>query len=126
MSAGFFVPGFYQTNDDLVTTGSFQVETLALEDGNLVNEITGLSPTAGLPTVTISGGRRGRGRIFARMISLRLINPSDPPAGGYVPNGILRVPIVTQTFWQSLARGAQVTYLGKLYRVVGKQAEKIT
>jgi len=126
MSAGFFVPGFYQTDADLVTTGSFQVETLALDDGNLVNEITGLTSTVGLPTVTVSGGRRGRGRIFARMISLRLINPGDPPAGGYVPNGILRVPIVTRAFWDTLSRGSTVNYLGKAYRVVGKQSEKVT
>jgi len=126
MSAGFFVPGLYETNDGLVTTGSFQVETLALESDGVVNEITGLAPTVGLPTVTVSGGRRGRGRIFSRMISLRLVNPSDPPAGGYVPNGILRVPITTQTLWQLIPRGGTVSYLGKQYRVVGKQAEKIS
>ena len=126
MSAGFFVPGFYVTNDGLVTTGSFQVETLSAETGGVVNELTGIAVTPGLPTVTVSGGRRGRGRIFARMIAMRLVDPSDAPAGGYVPNGILRIPIVSQTLWNSIAKGALVTYLSKVYRVVGKQAEKIS
>lgn len=126
MSAGGFVDGLYLTGGGNLTTIRVQPETLDLDNGTVTNEIGSGNANPDFPSATVGGSRRTRGKIFARMVSLRLVNQSDPPAGGYVGAGILRVPIVQQTLWASLTKASVVTYLGKPYRVVGKTPEKVT
>lgn len=126
MSAGGFTGSLYETDSGSIVPITVQPETLEMNFGGVLNELgssTVVSP--GWPTATVSGGRRGRGRIYARTITMVLIDQGSPPVG-YQPNGRLRIPVVSEALWDSISRGSQVDYLNLTYRVTGKQDEKIT
>lgn len=127
MSAGGFVSAFYETDDGNICPISVQPETLEFTAGNVVNELANVNQaTVGFPSATVSGSRRGRGRIYARTVRLRLVDPANPPAGGYVGTGILRIPIVSEALYDAISKGSLVTYLNFDYRVVGKTEERIS
>lgn len=126
MSAGGFTGSAYVSDQGLVLSITVQPETLGLTVGGVVNEIAAPPPfTAGAPSVTVSGGRRGRGRIYARTVTL-VPDDRDAVPAGYQAGGRLRIPIVDQGLWSQLNKGTAVTYLDIAYVVSGKQPEKVT
>lgn len=126
MSAGGFVGSVYVSDQGLVLSITVQPETLEFSDGSVVNEIASPGPfTQGAPSVTVSGGRRGRGRIYARTVTL-VPDVRDGVPPGYQPGGRLRIPIVDLSLWSQLNKGTSVVYQSIEYKVSGKQPEKVT
>lgn len=122
MSAGNFIFSRYRSNTlpgDPVMIARIQPETQDLVLGGAVNEPGGATVTLPL-RVNISGGRNALG-VKPRTVSLRWV--TDIPAG-YSPNGVLRLPILSETLWDAIDPGITTgTYLGGTVRVVGKSPE---
>lgn len=123
MSAGNFIFSRYQATSlpgDPVMIARIQPETQDLVLGGANNEPGGATVTLPL-RVNISGGNNALG-VKPRTVTLRWI--TDVPAN-YAPNGVLRVPILSQALWDAVDPGITTgTYLGGTVRVVGKAPER--
>lgn len=124
MSAGAFTFVGYQVTGlagNQVMIARVQPETLGLILGGAQNEAGGATVTLPL-RVNISGNANSLG-VKPRTVTLRWT--SAPPAG-YSQNGVLVVPILSESLWESVDPGITTgTYLGSGVRVVGKGPERI-
>lgn len=120
MSAGNFTRSFYTTDAGAVASIRIQPETLTLSlDGG-----TNLSPggPATLPiSARVSGSNRGIG-LKARTVRFRFTGAVPE---GYATNGILTLPVLSQTFYNAINAGDTGTYLGSAVEVVGKSPERV-
>lgn len=123
MSAGNFIFSRYRATSlpgDPVMIARIQPETQDLVLGGASNEPGGATVTLPL-RVNISGGNNALG-VKPRTVSLRWISDIPP---GYSPNGVLRVPILSEALWEAVDPGITTgTYLGQPVRVVGKSPER--
>jgi hypothetical protein len=108
MSAGGFIVAVYgSTLTALNHRIRIQPETLSLEVGGVSNDqIAGAiqSPIS----ATVSGGRRGRGRLFARLIRFRFQVGDEPP--GYKPDSIITLPWLDPATFAAASGGGSGTY----------------
>lgn len=120
MSAGAFVIARYEASYAAnIHPIRVQPETLAAAIGGVDND----SPAGVVNnpiSVTSSKGRRSRG-LVPRTVTLRA--PTDTPPDGYLPNGLTTIPALTEAFFTAAVAGAEVTYLGTTYTVVGRAPE---
>lgn len=123
MSAGAFVRSKYQASydTDQIHPIRVQPETIALaEDGAPTN--TNAAPTTDITnpiSAIVSKGRRGLG-LHPRKFNLQLTG--TPPAT-YITGSKVSIPILTTTFYNSIAVGSDVTYLGTTWQVISKSPE---
>jgi hypothetical protein len=120
MSSGEFSNSKYESNSGRVYFAKVQPETLALDIGGSTND----APAGAIDqevSAKMNGSRREIG-VNARSVSLSWT--ASPPTG-YDANGVVRVPIMTPTFFDSITRGATGTYLGAAVEVVGKSPEAV-
>lgn len=123
MSAGNFINVGYEATSlpgDPIMIARIQPETRDLVLGGAQNSPGGATVTLPL-RVNISGGNNSLG-VKPRTVTLRW--NGDAPAE-YSPNGVLRVPILSQALWDAIDPGiTNGTYLGESVRVVGKSPER--
>lgn len=126
MSAGAFVSGIYVTDNNVAVNISVQPETKSLTL-NAVANVDGTGPIqAGLPSAKVSGTARSIG-INARKVRVRFTGAVPP---GYIGTmGIITLPVLTKTAWDSYAKQQTGTYTleGTAYDIefVGKSPESI-
>ena len=122
MSAGNFIFSRYLSDTlpgEPIMIARIQPETQDLVLGGAANEPGGATVTLPL-RVSLSRNRNSLG-VLARTVTLRWV--TDVPTG-YAPNGVLVVPILSKTLWDSVDPGVTTgTYLGGTVRVVGKNPE---
>lgn len=117
MSSGAFNLAKYESDSGVIYNIRIQPETQAFsaQAGVIAGAVTGE------PSAIAKGSRRGFG-VNARNVRIRFT--ATPPAG-YEPGQTLTVPILTQTAWAAILKGAAVTYLGTAAIVTGKTPEYI-
>lgn len=119
MSSGVFTNSRYETNAGAIHRIRVQPETLTASIGSANAAPTGTIDSAG--TVRVGGGNREFG-IKARSVTLRWT--TNPP-GGYAENQYIRLPILTETLYDSINLGDTGTYLSTGVTVVGKNPERV-
>jgi len=123
MSAGKFIFSRYKATSlpgDPIMIARIQPETQDLVLGGAVNEPGGATVTLPL-RVNISGNTNSLG-VKPRSVTLRWITGVPE---GYSPDGVMRVPILSDTLWDAVDPGITTgTYLGGTVRVVGKSPER--
>lgn len=124
MSAGAYTIAKYQASYGAggeIHPIRVQPETIAAAIGSVTN-----AEPAGAQTnpiqARVSGGRRQIG-LQARFVVLRAPSGSEPD--GYLPNGLTRIPALTETFYNAATKGVDVTYLGTTYTVVSRGRERV-
>jgi hypothetical protein len=117
MSAGAFsVTARYTcSEDDNIYRIKVQPETITTWNANSAGVVSGTG------SVRVGGGNRQIG-IKARSATLRWA--AAPPAG-YLANGLIRVPILTEGAYDALSLGATVQYLGTDAIVISKNPERV-
>ena len=126
MSAGAFTSGIYVTDAGTPVNITVQPETKSLTL-NAVANADGTGPIqAGLPSAKVSGSQRSIG-INARKVRVRFTGAV--PTGYLGTTGILTLPVLTKTTWDSYAKQQTGTYTleGTAYDIefVGKTPESI-
>lgn len=116
MSAGAFTIENYQFGNGGIGSIRVQPETLTLTIGGVEN-----TPVAGVRNVnrrvSVSGGRRRQGLLYARLV--RLTWSGDAPVG-YRPGATFTLPLVNNAIYAAASvPDATGTYLGNGVRVVG-------
>jgi hypothetical protein len=120
MSAGAFEAGKYEANNGNIYAVRVQPESKGLVLGSLTNTYpTAATDQSGRFALNLGGKRR---RPFsARSVSVRFT--ATPPTG-YLPNGILKIPVFRPAFYDGVTVGSTTgTYLGVAVECVGKSAE---
>lgn len=120
MSTGAFVNSKYSTNDANIVPIKLQPETLTLTVGGVANAAPAGAVEAGWPSADVSRSKRAIG-IHCRSISVKVTDPAE----GYEENGVIRVPIMTPTVWNGVAKGQAVVGAFGTGEVAGKQPEII-
>ena len=120
MSSGPFSPSKYQTDQNNIVNIKVQPETLDASIGGQTNTSATGSLTAGFPSAKVSGTNRTIG-ISARTVSIKL----TATLSGYKNDSTLKIPALTQAFYNACQVGATGTYLGTACRVVGRSPEVI-
>lgn len=107
MSAGAFITNaIYEADNDEFYRIRVQPETLALTIASTANA-SGAGPlVGGRPSAVVSKGRQSFG-MNARLIRIRFTNTIPP---GYLQNGIITLPVLTQASFLAYALGAVGTY----------------
>lgn len=122
MSAGAFEIAVYSATYEVGETHPIlvQPETRAASIGSVTNAGVDAAPSNPI-SARVTGSRRGIG-LFARTVTLRL--PATDQPAGYLPLSRIRIPALTETFWNAAIRGATCTYLGVNCDVVGRAREE--
>lgn len=121
MSSGKFKRSRYTSSKTgLIHSIRVQPETETLVVGTAQNTPTG-AEINGRPAARVSGSRRCRGILYARMVSLQFI-PGAAPAG-YVDQGVVTVPWLNADTFNGIATGQSCEYLGATAEVVGTREE---
>lgn len=120
MSAGAFVISRYEASYAAnIHPIRVQPETTAASIGGTDND-----PPAGVVnnpiSVVVSRGRRSRG-LIPRTVTLRA--PATGQPAGYLALGLTTIPALTEAFFTAATAGAEVTYLGATFTVVGRSPE---
>jgi len=120
MSAGQFELSRYEASyGEEIHPIRIQPETATAAIGGTNN-----NPPAGAATnpisAVVSAGRRSKG-LNPRLVSLRA--PATGQPAGYLANGLTVIPALTEAFFNAAVAGAEVTYLGSTYTVVGRSPE---
>lgn len=116
MSAGAFTDNAYTTDGGITVAIRTQPETV-----NPWNPAVNAAITPGLPSAQVGKGRNTIG-INARIARFEWF--TGVPAN-YDPNGVITLPIFTQTAFQALVKKTDYAYQGGTLRLVGKTSEKI-
>lgn len=116
MSSGSFISSKYELNDGRVAPIRVQPETITT-----VNTVTASALTPDMPTVKVSKGKREFG-IGARYITLKW---KTTIPDGYKETGFIKVPILQEAVFDTLAKGADFEYLGTTAEIVSKTPESI-
>lgn len=122
MSAGAFEIATYTATYAAGATHPIlvQPETRAAAIGSITNQGVDAVPSNPI-SARVTGSRRGIG-LFARMVNLRL--PASGQPAGYLPLGRVRIPALTEAFWNAATRGAECSYLGVTCEVVSRDQEE--
>ena len=120
MSSGPFSLAQYQTDQNNIVPIKVQPETLAASIGGQTNSSASGTLSAGFPSAKVSGTNRTIG-INARTVSIKL----TATLSGYKSDSTLKIPALTQTFYNACQVGATGDYLGTACRVVGRSPETI-
>lgn len=125
MSAGAFTDAIYSTNLGLFFPISVQPETLTLTLNGVSNDQAAGPIQPGFPSARVSSGRRSLG-VNARLVRVRFTGTLPP---GYIMNGIITLPVLTQAVFESYTRQQTGTYTleGTPYDIafVGKTPETV-
>lgn len=121
MSAGAFTRSFYTTNAGNVVPIRVQPETLQATIGGVGNLSAGGPATAGFPSATVSGSRRGIG-IHPRTVTLTI---TGAPPTGYKLAQSYTIPVVNQAAWDAAITGTVASYLGAAAEVLSANPERI-
>ena len=125
MSAGSPIDSVYQANSGTLFPISIQPETLTVTLNSVANTAPEGTPGAGLPSATVSRGRRSNG-VNARLIRVSFTGTLPD---GYKMEGILTFPVLQQSVFDGYGKGQVGTYSlnGTDYAIkyVGKTAETI-
>lgn len=120
MSSGAFTSTFYETNAGNICAIRVQPETLTLTLGGTANAAPS-GPADQEASAISQGSRRGIG-VNARRVRLRW---TGTVPDGYDGDGIVTVPILQPTLYNSLTRGTTGTYLGGAVEVAGRTPEYV-
>lgn len=117
MSAGPYVAARYTTDKGNIARIQIQPETQAfsLQGATAAGEINQEA------SVIVNGTRRQTG-VIARSVRVRFTAAAPD---GYDPNGVLRIPILTQAAWAAIDKDDTGTYLGSAIVVLGKTPEYV-
>jgi len=121
MSAGKFTSSRYTSNSGRVYPATVQPETLAATLGGTANTATA-DPVDEEVSAKMTGGKREIG-VIARTVTIRWDAGAAPT--GYDENTLLRIPVMQQSTWNGVAKGAAVSYLGGTGEVAGKSPEQV-
>lgn len=124
MSAGAFINSSYEDANANIHAIQVQPETLTLT----LNSVSNAAPTTPIDSTRVSarvnGGRRGIG-LFTRLVRFKFSGTTQPD--GYLSNGVITLPVLTQSAFASYGRGQTGTYTlnGTAFDVefVGKSPE---
>lgn len=119
MSAGSFTDKVYVTNAGFVTSVRVQPETITAWNPNGAGSII-----PGSPSAHVSGGRNKIG-INCRKARFRWVGTPPVAPTGYLNNGIITLPMLTQSAYDALVKNVDYPYLGTGLNLVGKTDEKI-
>jgi len=124
MSAGVFINTLYLASyggGTNVHPIKVQPETLAANSGTEDNDASALDQTSPISAV-VSRSRRSRG-LNARLIYLQLTGTAPT---GYAPGSKTRIPALTIAFYnEAILAGAEITYLGTTWKVIGSSEERV-
>lgn len=124
MSAGKFIDAKYQANDGKIYPIRIQPETKTTLIGGDDNNEPIQDFTGGLPTVKVSGGRRGFG-VHPRGVVLELQENGSGVTAEYKAGQKYRVPILTTGVWNGINKGDDALYLGLDAKVKSKYPELV-
>lgn len=126
MSAGSPEIVSYESGSGLFFPISIQPETQTLTLNSVANAAPANPIGAGLPSASVSRGRRSNG-VNARLVRFRFNSATTPP--GYKVDGTLTVPVLQAATFAAYGKGQTGTYTlnGTDYSVafVGKTPETI-
>ena len=123
MSAGSFITAKYAADygtGDAVHPIRVQPETLSAAVGSEDNDEAAGAITNPIPCSAV-GSRRGNAFV-ARRVRLKYKSGTVPP-GGYSSSSKTQIPALNRPFYEACIKGAEVTYLGAVWTVVGRSAE---
>lgn len=125
MSAGIFITTKYTATYG----GGINIHPIRAQPETLVATHTGTANAApvGAATSPISArsstGRRALG-LLPRSVTLKA--PATGQPTGYKPEGITRIPCLTEAFYNKCLKGTIVSYLGVNWIVVGVSPERVS
>lgn len=126
MSAGGFSNVGYENNNAVVHPIKIQPETETFELEGIANAAATTAIAAGVPSAKVTGSRRSIG-VNARLVRFRFVAPDVPP--GYLANGVISLPVLTQVAFAAYGKGQTGTYTingtGYAVEYVGKTPETI-
>jgi len=123
MSAGNFVTAKYDADygdGSAVHPIRVQPETLAATCGAEDNDEAAGAISNPIPCAAV-GSKRGNAFV-ARRVRLKYKSGTLPP-GGYTATSRTQIPALNRPFYEACTKGAEVTYLGAVWSVVGRSAE---
>lgn len=106
MSAGPRTNTVYESGSGLFFPISIQPETLTLTLNNVPNAAPANSPGAGLPSATVSRGRRANG-VNARLVRIKF---TGTPPTGYKADSPIALPVLQAATYASYGKGQTGTY----------------
>jgi len=126
MSAGTFIDSKYEANSDLIFPVRIQPETNSLELGTTSNSPPAAAVNPNLPTVSVSASRRSFG-VHPRTATIVLIGDGlpDTKTEEYKEGNTYVIPILSESVWDTIAKGDVGTYQGIPCRLVAKAPEII-
>jgi len=121
MSSGNFQITKYQASYGLGTSIHpirVQPETILAA----VGAVTNAAPAGAVnnPIRASVSGSKNSNRLITRAIRIRA---NAAPPSGYAPFGVIRLPALTETFFNACTPGAVVSYLGVNWDVVSRSGE---
>lgn len=125
MSAGARTNTVYESGAGLFFPISIQPETLTFTLNGASNTAPANTPGAGLPSATVSRGRRANG-VNARLVRFKFSGTTPP---GYKPDSPIAIPVLQASVFAAYGKGQSGTYNlnGTDYAVeyVGKTPETV-
>lgn len=125
MSAGVRLNTVYESGAGLFFPISIQPETLTVTLNTVANTAPANPAGAGLPSATVSRGRRANG-VNTRLVRFKFTG--TPPAG-YKPDSPIAVPVLQASVFAAYGKSQTGTYTlnGTDYAIayVGKTAETV-
>lgn len=118
MSAGSTVATRYQTDSGAIVPIRLQPESIAFAIGETANEPPEGSADASYPSAKASGSKRSIG-INARKVNIKF----DTAPTGYKQDGLISIPVLQKSVWDTIAKSQAGTYLGEDVTVVSKSPE---
>lgn len=125
MSAGQTLSTVYESDTGLFFPIRIQPETETLTLNTVANAAPANSPGSGLPSASVSRGRRSNG-VNCRLVRFRFTGTVPP---GYLEGGVIALPVLQAATYASYGKSQTGTYTlnGTPYSVafVGKTPETV-
>ena len=107
MSSGAFIDTVYESRAGLFFPMRVQPETLTLTLNSVVNDAPTGTAGLGLPSASVSRGRKSNG-VNARLVRIRTPNTGGDP--NYVPLGVIALPVPDPVSFDAFGKGQTGTY----------------
>lgn len=126
MSAGAFINSRYAATYDAAEIHPIRVqpETIAASAAATTGAVTNDPPT-GTSTSPISAAVSKSTRSLGLNARVVTIKSTGTPPDGYVVGSVVRIPALTEAFYNACTKDIAVTYLATTWAVVGRRAEVV-